>query len=626
MLTFPVCKTRSPIHTKRGARGASSPVRQLSRTLAGYHFRPGGTREGLPVDETSFGRYRLLSVIGQGGMGKVYKAHDTVIDREVAIKILATDLGAEPGYQERFRREAQMAARLAEPHIIPVYDTGEIDGQLYLVMPIVEGTDIQDLLRNGPMSPQRAVRLVEQLAEALHAAHRVGLVHRDVKPSNALVTGNDFLYLIDFGIAHNKAATKLTHTGTIIGSWAYMAPERFTTGTSDASADIYALACVLHECLTGSQPYPGDSLEQQFTGHFSLDPPRPSRLNSTVPPGFDEVIARGMAKEPGQRYPSATDLAAAAQDALANRHVSAPTLLRDAGPTVPVNAPRPVQHRPAYHPNPAPAQFAPSWGQAPPPAPTEWPSGPAGSPPAPQRRRAGLIAAIVAAVVVLTSGIIGAGYLFLGHSDTPQTPTAQPPPPSSPISSASAAPAPPPPASELDGLLLSADQINTAMATNGMSVVGTMTTMSDKSAFVSDKACAPLAYAVEASAYAGSGSGAVRAQVLSKGQQDAVNQAIVSFSSPQDAASFYNASAQKWGTCKQFTISINGNSQLHNVGPVSNTNGILSATVTPVNSLGSCQRALTVANNVAVDVTSCLGPADAAVDIARQIAAKVPKS
>src|SRR5262249_33668340 len=151
---------------------------------------------------------------------------------------------------------------LAEPHIIPIYDTGEIDGRLYLVMPVVEGVDVHGLLRrDGPMSPQRAVHVVEQLAAALDAAHAVGLVHRDVKPSNALVTGRDFVYLIAFGIAHDSAATKLTRTGTIVGSWAYMAPERFTSGTSDARADVYALACVLYECLTGVQPYPGDSLE-----------------------------------------------------------------------------------------------------------------------------------------------------------------------------------------------------------------------------------------------------------------------------------------------------------------------------------------------------------------------------
>ncbi|MGH9092899.1 MAG: serine/threonine-protein kinase, partial [Acidimicrobiales bacterium] len=224
------------------------------------------------MDEAEFGRYRLLGLIGEGGMGQVFKARDTAIGRDVAIKVLASELATEPGYQARFRREAHTAARLTEPHIIPIYDTGEVDGQLYLVMPVIDGIDVQGLLaRDGPMSPQRAVAVIAQLASALHAAHAVGLVHRDIKPSNALVTGDDFAYLIDFGIAHDAAATKLTSTGMMVGTWAYMAPERFTTGTADARADVYALACVLYECLTGVQPFPGDSMEQQIGGHLTLD-------------------------------------------------------------------------------------------------------------------------------------------------------------------------------------------------------------------------------------------------------------------------------------------------------------------------------------------------------------------
>jgi serine/threonine protein kinase len=264
----------------------------------------GGVREAGPVDEVAFGRYRLIGLIGEGAMDKVYKAHDTVIGRDVAIKVLPTELGAEPGYRERFRREAHTAARLTEPHIIPIYDTGEIDGHLYLVMPVIDGIDVHGLLqRDGPMSPQRAVQVIEQLAAALNAAHAAGLVHRDIKPSNALLTGDDFVYLIDFGIAHDAAATKLTTTGMMVGTLAYMAPERFTTGTADARADVYSLACVLYECLTGVTPFPGDSVEQQIAGHLTLDPPQPSSLSPAIAAGFDEVIAAGMAKKPDQRLP-----------------------------------------------------------------------------------------------------------------------------------------------------------------------------------------------------------------------------------------------------------------------------------------------------------------------------------
>ena len=273
-------------------------------------------------------------------MGKVYKAHDSVIGRDVAIKVLPTNLSAEPGYRERFRREAHTAARLTEPHIIPIYDTGEVDGQLYLVMPVIDGIDVHGLLqRDGPMSPQRAVLVIAQLASALQAAHAVGLVHRDIKPSNALVTGEDFVYLIDFGIARDATATRLTSTGMMVGTLAYMAPERFTTGTADARSDVYALACVLYECLIGAQPFPGDSMEQQIGAHLTLAPPKPSVLNPAVPAGFDEVIATGMAKSPDQRYQSARELAIAARQALTA--VPVPV----AGPTQPANTPGPLRQR-----------------------------------------------------------------------------------------------------------------------------------------------------------------------------------------------------------------------------------------------------------------------------------------
>jgi class 3 adenylate cyclase len=277
------------------------------------------------MDEVAFGRYRLIEMIGEGGMGSVYKAHDTVMCRDVAIKVLAPELVTKPGYAERFRREAYTAAKLTEPHIVPIYEAGEIDGQLYLVMPVITGTDLQTLLgRDGPMATERAVWVIEQLAAALDAAHEASLVHRDVKPSNALVTAQDFVYLIDFGIAHDASAVRLTRTGFTVGTWSYMAPERFGAGITDARADVYALACVLYECLTGQLPFPGDSAEEQVAGHLTKDPPKPSVFDPAIPRGLDDVIARGMAKDPEQRYQSASQLAAAARGALNG----APTLAR----------------------------------------------------------------------------------------------------------------------------------------------------------------------------------------------------------------------------------------------------------------------------------------------------------
>jgi hypothetical protein len=228
--------------------------------------------------------------------------------------------------------------------------------------------------------------------------------------------------------------------------------------------------------------------------------------------------------------------------------------------------------------------------------------------------------AVVATAAVVASAVVAiTGYMLLRPSHTSQTPVAQPAPPSSTL------PPPPAPANALDGLLLGVDQINTAMGTTGMSAVGNMSSMIDRSSLVSDQACLPLSAAVQAKDYAGSGWSNVRAQVLAKGQENAVDQAVVSFPSAHDADAFFSASAKSWQACsnRQFTLSANGNSQVNTVGPLSNANGILSATVTPANSLGVCERALTAAKNVVVDVTACVGPPGVAVSIAEHIAAKV---
>jgi serine/threonine protein kinase len=380
------------------------------------------------VDEVQFGRYRLIALLGEGGMGKVYRAHDTLMDREVAIKVLPPEMATEPGYEQRFRREAYTAARVNEPHIVPIFEAGEIDGRLYLVMPVIEGTDVHDLLRReGPMRPERAVHVIDQLASALGAAHAAGLVHRDIKPSNALVTGNDFVYLIDFGIAHATGATKLTGTGMLIGTMSYMAPERFMAGSADARSDVYALACVLHECLTGATPYPGDSMEQQIAGHLTLDPPRPSTQRPSIPAGFDDVIAHGMAKDPEQRFQSARDLATAARDALAGRpSLTAPT-------TRPASPPPP--QTPTQPPPPTRRPPVPNYAASQPHTPVRAlaPSTRTGV------RPAHLAIAAVVGVIVLMAAVGITMKLVETRPSTSQTPAAQPVAPSG----ATAQPAPP---------------------------------------------------------------------------------------------------------------------------------------------------------------------------------------
>jgi serine/threonine-protein kinase len=380
------------------------------------------------------GGYRLTAEIARGGMGTVYKALDTTTQLPVAVKVIAAELAAQPGYDNRFRREVQAAAQLDEPHILPVLDSGEDDGRLFLVMPLVEGTDINTLLdTEGPMSPLDAVEVITAVASALDAAHAAGLVHRDVKPSNILRTTADrFIYLIDFGIAQDSSSTRLTSTGTTLGTWAYMAPERFTDGAAGAAADIYSLTCVLSQCLTGQPPYPGESLPQQVHGHCYLPAPKPTGIRATVPVGFDEVIARGMAKNPHDRYRTCLELAVAARLALSGPSLpSAPTAkagTQQQTPPAPSVPPKADQSSPAPRPR----------SSRPPRAP--------GEPPRPwsTRQLTAMITGVIAA------GATGAALLIhqpTPFQDTPKPPAAAQPstraiPQSPPTVSSPTAPAP----------------------------------------------------------------------------------------------------------------------------------------------------------------------------------------
>jgi serine/threonine-protein kinase len=292
------------------------------------------------MEGTPFGRYRLVELLGRGGMGEVWRAHDTAIDRMVAIKTLLPQFAQDTRFEQRFRREARTAARLDEPHVVPIYDVGEINGRLYLAMRLITGEDLQTLLKGAPLSPDRAIRIIEQVASALHAAHKIGLVHRDVKPSNILVTEDDFAYLIDFGIARAAGETGLTTTGATIGTWSYMAPERFSSGEIEPGSDIYALACVLYQALTGQLPFSGTTLEQVAMAHMTTPPPKPSVQRRGIPMAMDDVIATGLAKSPDQRYRTAKDLAQSARAAL-KRQVRETIPQSSVLPTQPAVAPLP---------------------------------------------------------------------------------------------------------------------------------------------------------------------------------------------------------------------------------------------------------------------------------------------
>lgn len=269
---------------------------------------------------TRLGDYQLEEMLGRGGMGEVHRAYDTRRDRRVALKLLSAHLAHNPEYRERFRRESHVAARLQEPHVIPIHDYGEIDGRLFIDMRLVDGADLGKVIdESGPLAPDRTVDIVCQIAQALDAAHSDGLVHRDVKPANVLVTGSeDFVYLVDFGVAHSASSVQLslTATGGPIGTPNYMAPERFSNTPADRRVDIYALGCLLYECLTATHPFCGDSIPALMKAHLYDAPPKPSQLRAGIPAALDDVVARAMAKDPDDRFATAGELAVAARNAL----------------------------------------------------------------------------------------------------------------------------------------------------------------------------------------------------------------------------------------------------------------------------------------------------------------------
>ncbi len=368
--------------------------------------------EGDSRAGTDFGRYRLRRLIGRGGMGEVYEAEDTEKDRIVALKLLPEAVSHDPVFRKRLQREAHSAGRLLEPHVVPIHDYGEIDGVMFVDMRMIDGTDLRAMLkRYGPMAPARAVAIVKQIASALDAAHEAGVMHRDVKPENILITRDDFAYLVDFGIANAATDERLTELGTAMGTYAYMAPERFTNDEVTYRADIYALACVLHECLTGSQPYPADSVSVVIASHLTNPIPRPSEMRPGIPAAFDAVIARGMAKNPEERYASAGDLAAAANHALTQRDQdqAASILQRSQAATMPgiagtdgtsVAAPPPLQH------TPAPQHTPPS---TPPPFPAAFHTPP---PPPSGKNTMWIPLAAAGGVFVVVLGALGAWWAF----------------------------------------------------------------------------------------------------------------------------------------------------------------------------------------------------------------------
>ncbi|WP_454199167.1 serine/threonine-protein kinase [Nocardia sp. Marseille-Q1738] len=287
-----------------------------------------------------FAGYRIVRRIGAGGMGAVYLAEHPRLPRRDAVKILDPELGADGEFRARFEREAELAARLEHPNVVSIYDRGAEGELLWIAMRYVDGLDAAELVRRGPavLPAQRAVRIVAAAARGLDAAHRSGLLHRDVKPANILVSttddGSDAVRITDFGIARSLDATAaLTTTGSVLASFAYAAPEQLTGAPLDHRADIYSLGCTLYEMLTGTVPFGRRTPAATLQAHLYEPPPRPSQANPMLPQAIDEVVARAMAKNPASRYASCGEMAAAALRALESPpNLPAPTVFRHAPP------------------------------------------------------------------------------------------------------------------------------------------------------------------------------------------------------------------------------------------------------------------------------------------------------
>ncbi|MCW2523524.1 MAG: hypothetical protein JWO63_1859, partial [Frankiales bacterium] len=265
------------------------------------------------------GRYEIGELLGYGGMAEVHKARDLRLGRDVAVKVLRSDLARDPSFQNRFRREAQAAAGLNHPSIVGVYDTGEdgdpagVDDAVspYIVMEFVEGRTLREVLKSeGPLPPRRAMEIVAEICAALDFSHRSGIVHRDVKPGNVMITDTGAVKVMDFGIARALAdnAATVTATSAVIGTAQYLSPEQARGESVDARSDVYSTGCLLYELLVGHPPFTGDSPVAVAYQHVRENPRIPSSENPAIPPALDSIVMKSLAKNQLNRYQSAGDM------------------------------------------------------------------------------------------------------------------------------------------------------------------------------------------------------------------------------------------------------------------------------------------------------------------------------
>ncbi|MFG2140271.1 protein kinase [Streptomyces sp. NPDC048650] len=415
------------------------------------------------------GRYQLRDLLGAGGMASVHLAYDSVLDREVAIKTLHTELGREQAFRERFRREAQAVAKLTHTNIVSVFDSGEdeLDGGMvpYIIMEYVSGQPLRseldnDIAQHGAMPTEKALKITADVLAALEASHEMGLVHRDIKPGNVMMTKRNVVKVMDFGIARamQSGVTSMTQTGMVVGTPQYLSPEQALGRGVDARSDLYSVGIMLFELLTGQLPFDADSPLAIAYAHVQEEPPVPSSINRSVPPAVDALVARALKKNPNERFPTAEAMqdeclriAGSAQSgstpliisegprarssgssvssavfptASGNPHTPAPPSVQQPyqppqaafGPSTPppVNSPYPT---PVPAPPPAPFnnggfQTPPAF--TPPPVTTTMPPG---GPGARKSNTAVIVVSAIVGVVVVTAIAIGIGLSAGGSSD-----------------------------------------------------------------------------------------------------------------------------------------------------------------------------------------------------------------
>jgi hypothetical protein len=303
------------------------------------------------ADGEEFAGYRIESRLGRGGMGILYLAAEPGLERRVALKLIAPEAAADDVFARRFAGESRIAASIEHPNVVPIYAAGEEVGVPWIAMRYVAGSDLgRRLAREGRLEPAEAVALIAQVGNGLDAIHAAGLIHRDVKPANVLLSGDpgsEHAYITDFGVARNVATQSgLTQTGRFVGTLDYVAPEQISGASIDARVDVYALGCLLFKLLTGEVPFPREGEAARLYAHLHDPPPAPSLYAPTVPMALDDVVVRAMSKSPEDRYLSAGDLVRAAQAALSGTAVAVPERTVATGAAATRETPRPPEPDP----------------------------------------------------------------------------------------------------------------------------------------------------------------------------------------------------------------------------------------------------------------------------------------